>query len=150
MGHSIVQAVSAITTGTAAKTIQVITAAANHALAINRVEIGFDGVVTTGAQVLVEFLKGTMSGGSGSSAANPVEGYSSDPEAVQATGVSGYTSEPTHTANVVFAQYVHPQGKWVWVPPDEFIGKVAGGTSFSIRVTVGTAVNYAGTISASE
>lgn len=150
MSHTIVQAVSGITTGTAAKTIQVLTAASNHALTVERVEIGFDGTSTTGPQVLVEFIKGTLSGGSGSSAANPVEGYASDPETVQATGVSGYTSEPTHTGNVVFATYVHPQGKYVWVPPDPFVAKVAGATSFSVRVTVSSAVNYAGTITARE
>lgn len=149
--HEIVQSVAAITTGTAAKTIQTLTAAANHGIKIKRVEVGFDGTSTTSPQVLVELIKSTVSGGSGSSAANPVEANPDEGGTVQSTGVSGYTSEPTHTSPaVIFNTYVHPQGKYIWIPPSDAFARVAPGTSLSVRVTVGTAVNYAGTISADE
>lgn len=149
--HEIVQTVPSVTTGTAAKTIQTLTAGSNHGVKIKRVEIGFDGTSTTGPQVLIELIKSTPTGGSGSSAANPVEANPDEGGSVIATGVYGYTGEPTHGSSaVIFSTFVHPQGKYIWIPPSDAFARVAPGTSFSVRVTVGTAVNYVGTISAEE
>lgn len=149
-GTSFVQSVSGISTGTSAKTIQVLSASSSRAVDIRSIEIGFDGTSTTGPQVLVEILKGTFSGGSGSSAANPVATNPDQTQSITATGVSNYTSEPTFTGNVVFRQYVHPQGKYLWIPPDENAARLPVNKSIAVRVTTATAVNYAGNIYASE
>lgn len=144
----IVQRVSALTTGTAAKTMQRITAPANQAVVVERVEVGFDGTSTTGPQVLVEIVKGVITGGSGTTTANPVKRDAAQDETVQTTGVTGYTSEPSG-GTVIYSQYVHPQGKHI-VVLDRAMGRVKGGDSFAVRCTVGTAVNYAGNIFATE
>ncbi len=144
----ITQTVSALTTGTVAKTMQMITAPANHAVLVERIEVGFDGTSTTGPQVLVEVVKGAITGGSGSSTANPVKRDAAQDETVQTTGVTGYTSEPTG-GTTLYRQYVHPQGKHIFVL-DRARGRIKGGESLAVRCTVGTAVNYAGTIDATE
>jgi hypothetical protein len=144
----IVQGISALTTGTVAKTMQRITAPANQAVVVERVEVGFDGTSTTGPQVLVQLIKGAITGGSGSSTANPVKRDDGQNETVQTVGVTGYTGEPSG-GTVVYSQYVHPQGKHIFVL-DKALGRVKGGDSFAVRCTVGTAVNYAGNIFATE
>lgn len=143
-GHSLVQSVSAVSTTTSARTMQQVSAAANHPIKIRRVEVGFDGTSTTGPQVLVEIIKGSSSGTG--TTATPVETNGDQPETVQTTGKKDFSAEPTYSGGTVFSQYVHPQGKYIWVPPDDDTARVAGGATFNVRVTVGTAVNYAGNI----
>lgn len=145
--HNIVQSVSAIATTTSARTMQLVAAASNHAIEWEQIEIGFDGTSTTGAQVLVELLKGA-SGGT-ATAANPAELDSSQPETVQSTGNKDYSAEPSG-GTVFRSQYVHPQGKYIFTPINKAEARIAGGSSISVRVTVSSAVNYAGRIVANE
>lgn len=146
------QSISAVSTTTSAKTVQSITAGAQNPVSIQRIEVGFDGTSATGPQVLVEFIKDIPSAGGTSTASNPTPASQTVAPTLAATGRKDYSVEPTYsgTARTVFSMYVHPQGKYIWVPPNDEAGRLDKSEGLFIRCTVGTAVNFSGNIYGSE
>lgn len=124
-----------ISTGTSAKTILQLIAAANHRVAIEELGISFRGIVNTDPPVLVEIVRQTTAGTV--SAATPAKKDASADETLQTTAGHTATVEPT-TTDVLKRFSVHPQTGFVWQarPGDEIW--IAGGGRIGIRVTTTT------------
>jgi hypothetical protein len=133
--------ISGVATGTAAKTILQIVAAANHRVIVPGFVVSFAGTVATDAPVLVELLRQTTAGTM--SAATPVKTNSADDETLQTTAQHTSTGEPT-AGDILFKMYIHPQSGGVIVLPDPIV--VPGGTRLGLRVTVGTSQTMAATL----
>lgn len=100
--------VAAAAAGTA-KTVLNVIAAANRAVKITEVGIGFVGASGTAKPVLVELCTSTQAGaGAGSSAVTPAPTDPGDATTVQATAAKGYTTEPT-VLTPIRRWRVHPQ-----------------------------------------
>ena len=137
-----------IATGTAAKTILQLVAAANHRVLVRGLRVSFKGVSATATPILVRVLRqitaGTMS------ALTPVKANSSDSETLQTTAQHTATAEPT-AGDVLLVAEVHPQGgSLVWVAP--FGGElvVPGGGRLGVEVTAGASVSCVAMIEAEE
>lgn len=101
-------AVTAAAAGTA-KTVLNVIAAANRAVKLTELGIGFIGASGSAKPVLVELCTSTQGGaGSGSSAVTPAPTDPGDASTVQATAAKGYTGEPT-TLTAIRRWRVHPQ-----------------------------------------
>lgn len=131
-----------VTTGVAAKTILQILAAANHALVIKSAWVGFEGVVTTNAPVLVEILRQSTAG-TGGDAVTPkkIDDGSTTLEATGLSGPSGtWSAEPT-AGDIVFRDLVHPQSRDRNILPFDSRIVVPAGGRLAIRVTAANAVD---------
>jgi len=126
---------------TTAKTMLMVTAAANIALTILDWCISFDGTSSTGEPILVELAKFTSNGTStGSARVSKVNGRSETP---QFTTGYNFTAEPSiDNDNIWDVQEIHPQTGVEFRFPVDFI--LAGSERLGIRVTIpsgGTVVN---------
>lgn len=101
-----------VATGTAAKTIAQLVAAANHRVLVDKWHVSFQGITAADPPVFVRVLRQTTAG-TGGTANNPVKLNSSDDETLQTTGQRGpagaWGAEPTADA-VLWSGEVHPQG----------------------------------------
>jgi hypothetical protein len=107
-----------IATGTSAKTLLQVVAAANHRVLIK--EISADA--------------GTMS------ALTPVKSDDSADETLQVTAQHTSTGEPS-SGDVLMTEEVHPQTGFVWQAPFGGEIPVGGGDRIAVRVTAGNDVS---------
>jgi hypothetical protein len=138
---------SAVSTGTSAKTLIQLIAAANHAFAILFVEIGFAGTSNTAAPILFEILRQTTAGTM--SALTLVKQDDSVADSFDTTAQHTSTSEPT-AGDILFAKYVHPQTS-VLIQENELTEVIVGESDrIGFRVTAGADVNAAITVGFEE
>lgn len=122
-----------------AKTVVVITAAANHRVLIDRIGVFFDGQAVGNEPVEVTWSR-QGSGGSGSTAGTPQKLNPDDSETLQVDFVYNYTSEPSY-GNMDARWLVHPQA-WFELPmPVNRRLIVPGGDGYAIRCVAPDAVN---------
>ena len=128
-----------VASGTSAKTIVQVVAAANHPVKVKGFSCSCQGTSNTALPVLVELVRQSTAGTS--SALTPVKAPSDDSdETLQSTAVHSCTVEPT-TGDVLRRGTVHPQtGYTEWFPHTEHI-KVGGGDRLGVRVTAAADVN---------
>lgn len=127
-----------ISTGTSAKTLIQVVAAANHRIKINELSVSFKGTSNSAAPIKVRVLRQTDAGTA--SALTPVKGNDADDETLQTTAQHTATAEPT-AGDVLRSLEVHPQSGFYWQAP--FGGEiiVKGGGRVGIEVTAGADVN---------
>lgn len=127
-----------VATGTAAKTLLQVVAAANQRVKIKEISVSFKGVSPTDAPILVTVSRQTTAGTM--SALTPAKLNESDAETLQTTAQHTATAEPTTGASVI-KEEVHPQTGFIWQSP--FGGEVViqGGGKLGIVVTAGVSVS---------
>jgi len=129
---------SAIASGTAAKTIGQLIAAANHRVMLKGWGVSLAGIVATEAPVLVELVRQTTAGTT--TALTPVKIDETDDETLQTTARHTATAEPT-TGDIIESHEVHPQGGSFDVIYSHPGKTIMGGGRLGIRVTAGVTVN---------
>lgn len=127
-----------IATGTSAKTLIQIVAAANHRLLIKEWGISFEGVNNAHAPIQVDLLRQTTAGTM--SALTPVKSNDSDDETLQVTAQHTATAEPT-AGDVLKSELIHPQTGYTWQAPFGGEIPVGGGDRLAIRVTAANDVD---------
>ena len=127
-----------VSTGTSAKTILQIVAAANQRVLVREWAVSFDGIAPTDAPIFVRVLRQTTAGTMSALTLRKIA--SGDDETLQTTAQHTATAEPT-AGDVLMSQQVHPQTGYTWQAP--FGGEliVPGGTRLGIEVTAGVSVN---------
>jgi hypothetical protein len=124
---------SEISTGTSAKTIMQLVAAANHGVLIDEISVSFKGTSNTASPVLVQVVRqGTA--GTMSSIASLAKDPADADETLQVAGTQNATVEPTTTA-LLISEEVHPQTGYTWQAPFGRQIKIGGGTRLGIVVT---------------
>jgi hypothetical protein len=123
-----------VATGTSAKTILQVVAAANHRIVVNKIVVSFEGVTVTDAPIQVRVLRQSTAGTM--SALTLVKDDSTDDETLQTTGLHTATAEPT-AGDVLESQMVHPQSSRVFVGP--YV--VPGGGRLGVEVTAAVGVD---------
>jgi hypothetical protein len=123
-----------VVTGTAAKTIAQVVAAANHRIRIDHITVSFEGIAATDAPIQVRILRQTTAGTM--TALTPVKDNSADDETLAVTAQHTATAEPT-AGDVLVTQLVHPQTSRLfpgpfWIP---------GGGRLGVEVTAGVSVD---------
>lgn len=115
-----------------AKTVLMLTAAAQHRVRMQGVSIYFKDTVVTDTPVLVELCRCTTSGTFTS--ATPVKKDENAGETIQTTGGKNATVEPTIT-DILEGKEVHPQTgeKFFWPFAQEVY--IKGGNRFGVRCT---------------
>lgn len=132
-------AVSAeIATGTSAKTLVQVVAAANIREIIKWIRVSFKGVSTTDAPILVRVLRQSTAGTMSSLTVNKIN--SGDDETLQVTAQHTASAEPT-AGNVLCSALVHPQGNYTFWFPDNAPLILKGGERIGVEVTAGVGVN---------
>jgi hypothetical protein len=126
-----------IATGTSAKTILQIVAAANHGVIMNEISVAFAGVTNTDAPIRVDVLRQTTAGTMTTSASTIVKDPDDSDETLQTTRQDTATAEPT-AGDILFTEYVHPQTGYTWA--NQKI-KIGGGDRLGVRVTAAVSVN---------
>ena len=124
---------SAITTGTALKTLLQLIAPANQRLKILEIGIGFHGVVNTNQPIQVDLVRQSTAGTMTSLTAVPIDEDTT--ETPQATAGHTATVEPT-AGNVLATWPIHPQTAMIYTFPkgDEIV--VKGGSRLGLCCTV--------------
>lgn len=133
-----VAATAPVVTGTSAKTILQLVAAANHRTKVAGWKVSFDGTSPTATPIKVELVRQTTAGTM--SALTTVKKNEADDETLQTTAQHTATAEPT-TTDVIDTQYIHPQGAWEKYYPLGEEEMVKGGNRLGIRVTAPVSVN---------
>src|SRR5262249_36787477 len=105
---------SGVSTGTSAKTLMQIVAAANHGVPIDEVSISFQGTSNSASPIRVRVLRQTTTGTM--SALTPVKDPDDTDETLQTTAQHTATAEPT-ASDVLIEEYVHPQAGYTWQAP---------------------------------
>jgi len=127
-----------VATGTAAKTLLQLIAAANHAIEVLEVGAGFHGTTNTNEPITVELVRQTTAGTM--SSATPVKADDSVADSLDTTAQHTATAEPT-TTDVLRAWAVHPQTGLVYqVGPEDAI-VVGAGDRVGLRVTAANDVD---------
>src|SRR5262245_33656263 len=103
-----------IATGTSAKTLAQIVAAANHGVLLEEVSISFDGTSNTATPIKVDILRQTTAGTM--SALTLVKDPDDTDETLQTTAQHTATAEPT-ASDVLATEHVHPQQGYTWYFP---------------------------------
>lgn len=127
-----------IATGTSAKTLVQIVAAANHRVLIREVAVSFDGTSNTGDPIQCKLIRQSDAGTMSSLTLQKVD--ADDDETLQTTAQHTSTSEPTGTT-VIKAWQVHPQAGLIWQASfgEEIV--INGGDRLGLVVTSGADVN---------
>lgn len=121
-----------VATGTAAKTIVQVVAAANHGIKVTGWGISFEGVSVTATPIQVRLLRQTTAGTM--SALTPVKKRDSDGDTLDTTAQHTATAEPT-AGDVLATVLVHPQGGYSEFPPFGSEYYVGAGDRIGIEVT---------------
>jgi len=121
-----------IVTGTSAKTLLKIDAAANHRVLINEFSISFIGTSNTAQPIKVDIL--TVSDDGTFTGLTPAKVISTDDETLEVTAWHTATAEPTY-GTVLFTEEVHPQTGYTWQSPFGREFHIPGGTCLALRVT---------------
>ena len=132
--------VTAISTGTAVKTLVQLLAATNVKVRLKEISLSFNGTSNTATPILCEAVRQTSAG----TFTNTTTLRAWDDnlvETLQTTGKDTATAEPTDGGAVPIAEYVHPQQGFLWQArwADEVIIKGAG--RFGVRVTAAASVS---------
>lgn len=127
-----------IATGTSAKTLAQIVAAAQQRVLIKEIAVSFKGTSNTNAPIIVELLRQTDAGTM--SALTLVKRNADDGETLQTTANHTATAEPAGTT-AIWAWEIHPQQGVHWQAPfgGEFI--INGGDRLGVRVTAANDVS---------
>lgn len=130
--------VNGVATGTSAKTIVQIIAAANHKVAIDEIAISFRGTSNTAEPILVQVMRQTSAG------TMPALTLKKDPddwdETIQTTAAHTATAEPT-SGDVLMEEYVHPQTGYTWQAPEGRKIAIGGGDRLGVVVTAAASVS---------
>lgn len=138
-----------VATGTSAKTIAQVKAAAQQRVLLKQIDIGFSGVSASDEPILVEVVRqtsgGTMTG------VTPVKINSGDDETLQVTASKEASVEPSGPT-VLAARKIHPQGRDTFFLANIFAGglPVKGGEYVGVRVLATQNVNATVTIYGEE
>lgn len=136
-----------VATGTSAKTILQVVAAANHGLKIDEVSISFKGTSNTATPIKVDVLRQTTAGTMTS--LTPVKDPDDSDETLQVTAQHTATAEPT-AGDVLMSELVHPQQGYTWQAPFGREIKVGGGDRLAVRVTAAADVNCIARVAGEE
>ncbi len=131
---------AALTTGTSIKTLIQILAATNVCVKIGEVSISFNGVSNTAAPIYVEMVKQT-SAGTITNTTTVVKEDASRAETIQLVAKDTATIEPTDSAAVTLAEYVHPQTGFLWQAPYLREQIIVGAGRLGLRVTAAASVS---------
>lgn len=126
-----------IACGTSRKTLLMVTAPADQALRLKRVEVTFDGTSPTGQKPLVQLVRG-VSGGSSYTSRTPQKNANTNLATVRATAQENPSVESTGGTEIRRA-LPHPQGGVVW----SFVGDqgiVAAADNVAVLVTSPAAI----------
>lgn len=129
---------SGITTGTSAKTLVQLIAAANHAVLLDDIEVAFNGVSATAEPIRIRVLRQTTAGTATS--LTLVKDPDDAAETLQTTASHTATAEPT-AGDVLLETYCHPQTGWSWSVPRERAIKIGGGDRVGIEVLAAASVS---------
>lgn len=129
-----------IATGTSAKTILQIVAAANHGVILKSWSIEFAGTSNTAAPIRVDILRQTDAGTMGTSASTIVKDPDDTDETLQTTRQDTSSSEPS-AGGILETHYVHPQTGLGWSYSSDSRIKIGGGDRVGWRVTAAADVN---------
>jgi hypothetical protein len=127
-----------IATGTSAKTLLQVVAAANHRVLIKEISVSFKGTNNAHAPIKVDVMRQTDAGTM--SALTPVKSDDSADETLQVTAQHTSTGEPS-SGDVLMTEEVHPQTGFVWQAPFGGEIPVGGGDRIAVRVTAGNDVS---------
>jgi len=127
-----------IATGTSAKTLLQIVAAANHGVLIDEISISFKGTSNTATPIRVRVLRQTTAGTMTS--LTPVKDPPDSGETLQVGAQHTATAEPT-AGDVLMTELVHPQTGYTWQAPFGREIKIGGGGRLGIEVLAGADVN---------
>lgn len=131
---------SGVATGTSAKTLIQLVAAANHAIKITEIGCSFAGITNTDAPILVELLRQTDAGTMTS--LTPKKADDSIADTLDTTAQHTATAEPTGS-DVIRDWRVHPQTGLVEQISDMAPIIVGAGDRIGLRVTAGVSVTCA-------
>ena len=129
---------SGVATGTSAKTLLQLLAAANHAIKIVEVGIGFHGTNNTHEPIKVELIRQTTAGTSSLLTIQKADDSVND--SFDTSAVHTCTAEPSGTI-VLRAWAIHPQTGLVWQAHDEAPVIVGSSDRIGLRVTAGNDIN---------
>jgi hypothetical protein len=132
-----------VSTGTSAKTLVQLIAAANHAIDISEVIIGFHGTTNAHEPIKVELVRQTDAGTM--SSLTLVKGDDSVGDTLDTTAQHTATAEPT-TTDVLRTWTVHPQTSMAYPFPEDTRPVVGAGDRVGLRVTAANDVNSDSTI----
>lgn len=121
-----------VATGTSAKTLIQLIAAANHAIEICEVSIGFHGTNNAHEPIKVELVRQTDAGTM--SSLTPLKNDDSVGDTLDTTAQHTATVEPT-TTDVLRAWTVHPQTGLVVLFPEDTRPVIGAGDRVGLRVT---------------
>lgn len=141
-----------IATTTSAKTILQLVAAANHGVIIEEINISFQGTSNTATPILVDVIRQTDAGTTGTATSTIRKDPDDSDETIQTTtrdGGTGYSAEPT-AGDILKTIYVHPQTGWDWAARIRGEIKIGGGDRLGIRVTAGASVNCVVSVTGEE
>lgn len=138
-----IAAQAGISTGTSAKTLLQLIAAANHAIKVLEVLIGFHGTSNTAEPILVQLVRQSSAGTM--SALTAVKGDDSVADSLDTTAQHTATSEPT-TGDVLRSWTVHPQTGLHVQAHDLGPIMVGAGDRIGLRVTAAADVNADATL----
>lgn len=127
-----------IATGTGAKTLIQIVAAANHRVKVLGFHVSFDGTSSTAAPIAVRLLRQTTAGTMTS--LTPVKWDDSIADSLLTTAQHTATAEPT-SGDVLLSANVHPQSGYEVLFPFGQEPIVGGGDRVGLEVTAGADVN---------
>lgn len=123
-----------VATGTSAKTILQIVAAANHRIKIPKVSVSFEGVTPTDPPIQVVLMRQSTAGTM--SSLTPVKDNDSDDETLQTTAQHTATVEPT-SGDIIETKLCHPQGRVDFIGPFT----VKGGGRLGVVVTASVGID---------
>lgn len=142
---------TAISTGTAAKTLLQVIAASNHGVMIDEIEISFNGTSNTAEPIRVDLCRQSDAGTT--TAADSSNTIVKDPddsdETIQTTIRHTATVEPT-TGDILRSFLVHPQTGHAWQAPFGRGIKIGGGDRLGVRVTAPASVSAMVTVAGEE
>lgn len=127
-----------VATGTSKKTLLQLVAAANHAIELTEIGIGFHGTSNTAEPIKVTLERQTDAGTM--SAATPVKQNNSDADSLDSTAQHTATVEPTAT-DVLRTWTIHPQTGLVWQASDKSPIIIGAGDRVGLIVTAAASVN---------
>lgn len=127
-----------VTTGTSAKTVLQVVAAANHRVLIKEWGLFCKGIAPTDAPLKVRLLRQTTAGTM--TALTPLSRGGSYTETIQTTAQHTATVEPT-AGDVLAQREIHPQTGYQTILPfgEEIV--IAGGGRVGIEVTAGVSIS---------
>ncbi len=134
------QCPAAITTGTSVKTMIQLLAATNQCVKVGELSMSFNGTSNTNAPIYVETVKQT-SAGTITNTTTLVKEDASRAETIQTVGKDTATIEPTDSAAVTMAEYVHPQTGFLWQAPYAQEQFIVGAGRLGFRQTAANSVS---------